>query len=126
MRYGSDGIWQLTLVVSSSCVRIYNRVSALVQWETRKLLEHAAATWGGGGNHTGNLAWELRPRKIILETDSMAAVQLLRGQLADKSGIAIVREGRRLLKMQWEPPDVILTILHEDMSCNGKPRLVVM
>ncbi|MBA0587476.1 hypothetical protein Gorai_000604 [Gossypium raimondii] len=71
-------------------------------------------------------AWELRPRKIILETDSMAAVQLLRGQLADKSSIAIVREVRRLLKMQWEPPDVSLTILHEDMSCNGRPRLVVM
>ncbi|MBA0650407.1 hypothetical protein Goklo_017829 [Gossypium klotzschianum] len=90
-------------------------------------LEHAAAA--GGRDHTGNLvswvcapyggclvleaeiwgaydglwqAWELRPRKIILETDSMAAVQLLRGQLADKSSIAIVREVRRLLKMQWE------------------------
>ncbi|MFQ6631463.1 hypothetical protein Gotur_008961 [Gossypium turneri] len=90
-------------------------------------LKHAAAA--GGRDHTGNLvswvcapygaclvleaeilgaydglwqAWELRSRKIILETDSMAAVQLLRGQLADKSSIAIVREVRRLLKMQWE------------------------
>ncbi|PPS16466.1 hypothetical protein GOBAR_AA04117 [Gossypium barbadense] len=73
--------WRLVIVhlVEGFIIKCAGSVGKPGSW-----LEHAAAA--GGRDHTGNLAWELRPRKIILETDS----------------IAIVREVRRLLKMQWE------------------------